>query len=87
VIQPGSPLTSPVTNTIIRPGESTTFFRMGLSPANRTAWVLLDKARFELKFDACYCSVLGECWRSNLRDIEPEPVKSCAIQRAPRPQT
>jgi len=84
VVPPGTPLTFPVTNTIIRPGESTTFFQMGLSRANKDSWVLLDKARFELKFDACYCSVIGECWRSNLRDIEPEPARSCAVE-GPKP--
>jgi hypothetical protein len=82
VIEPGSPLTSPIEGTIIRPGDDNTFLSMPLAPENRAAWTKLDHARSQLSFDACYCSVLGECWRSNLRDIEPESVDDCPINKA-----
>jgi len=84
VRQPGAPLTSPVEGTIIRAGESTTFFQIPLVPQNQSSWRLLDEARFKLKFDACYCSVLGECWSSDLAGVDPKPVKSCPSPRARR---
>jgi hypothetical protein len=83
-VGPGAPLTSPVEGTIIRPGESTTFFQMPLADENRAPWLLLDKARFELKFDACYCSVPGECWRSDLVGVDPKPVENCPAPRGHR---
>jgi len=76
-IVPGTPLTQPIAGTIIRPGETTIFFQMDLAPDNRKSWLLLDKVRNELTFDACYCSVLGECWKSDLVEIDPKSVKSC----------
>ncbi|MEO6579574.1 MAG: hypothetical protein ABIN83_00295 [Sphingomicrobium sp.] len=80
----GVPLTSFVEGTVIRPGESTTLLEMPLSEPNRSAWLKLDKARFELKFDACYCSVLGECWRSDLVSVDPQKVENCPSARSSR---
>jgi hypothetical protein len=77
-LKPGMPLSSPVEGTIIRPGESIEFFRIALAPGNRATWLKLDRARFKLAFDACYCSVLGECWSSDLASVDPEPVRECA---------
>jgi len=77
----GVPLTSFVEGTVIRPGESTTLLEMPLSADNQPAWVRLDKARFQFRFDACYCSVLGECWHSDLVSVEPEKVDNCPPAR------
>jgi hypothetical protein len=62
---------------VIPAGASTTFINLPLTEGNRAEWERLDRERFRLKFDACYCSVLGECWRSDLTGIEPRKVKSC----------
>lgn len=45
--------------------------------ANKVIWKQLDKERFSFKFDACYCSVLGECWRSDLQGGEPKAARQC----------
>lgn len=41
-------------------------------------WDGLAKARLDLSFTACYCSVLGDGWTSNLDPVsDPKPVRSC----------
>jgi len=32
----------------------------------------------DFTFRACYCSILDECWISNLRDLHTTPVKACS---------
>lgn len=78
---PGTPLTTEVAGTVIRPGESADFITMPLSKDNASTWRRLDRARFQLSFAVCYCSVLGECWNSNLINVEPQAVASCAPRR------
>ncbi len=40
-------------------------------------WDRLNKERFRLKVRACFCSVLQECWLSNLNGDVPQPVPQC----------
>jgi len=61
-------------HTVLRPGEAkaTLGVRRGSEVGDRFAGVLTD-----LSFRACYCSILDECWISDLRDTRTQPVKSC----------
>jgi hypothetical protein len=61
-------------HTVLRPGEAkeTLGVRRGLDVGDRFAATLPD-----LVFRACYCSILDECWVSNLRDTHTRPVKFC----------
>jgi hypothetical protein len=34
-------------------------------------------ALHRLDFATCYCSVLGQCWTSDLKSVEARPVKAC----------
>jgi hypothetical protein len=43
----------------------------------------LRAALSQLSFRACYCSVLDQCWRSNLQSIRAEPVKECPAPEHP----
>jgi hypothetical protein len=70
-------ITSSLRNVVILAGEKHTFFHMPLGPDNAAAWRKLDRARRDLKFRACYCSVFDECWISTLKDLEPQRVDSC----------
>lgn len=74
---PGAPTNRPVESTVIKSGDAIPYFTLDFDPANAAAWHKLDEARFKLKFDACYCSVLEECWRSDLVGVDPQPVKNC----------
>jgi hypothetical protein len=61
-------------HTVLRPGEAKATFgvRRGAEVGDRFAGVLT-----ELKFRACYCSILDECWVSNLLDTHTQSVKAC----------
>lgn len=73
----GSIVTSRPARVIIAPGESVDILELRRTEANATVWDRLDQERFELAFDACYCSVFDECWRSDLKSLEPRPVRAC----------
>jgi len=83
VLEPGMPIVGIVEGTVVAPREDRNFLRMELSEANTEAWRKLDAARFDFRYEACYCSVLDECWRSDLTGIDPRPVKQCP---APAPR-
>jgi hypothetical protein len=40
-------------------------------------WDRLNKERFRLQVQACFCSVLQECWLSNLNGDVPQSVPQC----------
>ena len=47
-------------------------------PGNRAIWDNLNAARHRLRFEACFCSVLDECWRSDLiATTHPRSVAFC----------
>ena len=58
-----------------RAGVDFLAWREGPQPA---IWDRLDAARHRLTFRACYCSVLGDCWASDLTPTaEPREVAQC----------
>jgi hypothetical protein len=40
-------------------------------------WEKFGGSRLKLSFDACYCSILGECWASDLQTLNPKSVQQC----------
>jgi hypothetical protein len=55
------------------------FLALRERPDNAAIWSALNAARDALTFDACYCSVLDECWRTDLRSTTtPRPVEQCS---------
>jgi hypothetical protein len=47
-------------------------------PGNAATWAKLDGVRHRLKTEACYCSVLDECWSSDLTaTAQPHRVDQC----------
>jgi hypothetical protein len=46
-------------------------------PLGQRRWELLNRERFRLKVQACFCSVLQECWLSSLKGDPPQPVPQC----------
>jgi hypothetical protein len=46
-------------------------------PLGQRRWDRLNQERFRLKVRACFCSVLQECWLSNLNGDVPQPVPQC----------
>ena len=73
---------------VLRAGEAENFIRYKLGDDNLAVWNALDKARDQMSYRICYCSVLDQCWRSELRaelyfpgQLHPEPVKSCPMPK------
>lgn len=74
-------VTSSISETVIRAGERRDYVKLANSPAVSPQWEALNRARFRLRFEACYCSVLGDCWTSNLTGVDAHPVKECPAPR------
>ncbi|HEY1938643.1 MAG TPA: hypothetical protein VGJ33_11970 [Candidatus Angelobacter sp.] len=57
--------------------ESLDFFSIRASDADPALYELLDRdARFKVEAEACYCSVLEDCWLTDFKN-QPREVKSC----------
>lgn len=70
-------VTSDIPNTVLRSGERRDYLRLAHSPAISTQWEASNQARFRLTFEACYCSVLGDCWTSDLTGVDAHEVEEC----------
>ena len=63
---------------VIPAREGVTFLAWVETPNNRKTWDALNDTRHRLAFQACYCSVLDECWISNLTPTaRPKRVEQC----------
>ncbi|MEM9384336.1 MAG: hypothetical protein AAGA68_04700 [Pseudomonadota bacterium] len=62
---------------VLAPGEGILVFGIPYDGRPDGLWAAIDQARFTYRFEACYCSVFDECWRSGLVDSRPEPVARC----------
>ncbi len=67
---------SNITGTILPARESVDFLLLDPS-APAKLQQSLDKARRDMTFSACYCSVLDECWQTDFEDTRPKPVPAC----------
>lgn len=63
---------------LYRPGQSNSIVILDRTPVNAAVWDRLEHARLQLSFEACYCSVLNDCWESDLDPLhDPKPVSRC----------
>ncbi|WP_154221971.1 hypothetical protein [Marinicella rhabdoformis] len=69
-------ITSPVENKIIPAQDELFIMRLEKHPENNDIWHALNDIRFEIRFKACYCSLLDECFETN-EQTETKAVKSC----------
>jgi hypothetical protein len=54
------------------------FLALRERPGNARIWNAFHLAAHRLTFDVCYCSVLDECWRTDLKSTTtPAAVKQC----------
>ena len=64
---------------VIPAREGVTFLAWRETQGGQAIWDRLDDVRHRLGFEACYCSVLDECWVSDLTPTaRPKPVSQCA---------
>ncbi len=68
---------------VLRPGEHVVAF--GLKKVGPSAEILtkLNAALPDMSYRSCYCSVLQECWTSDLRSLAQHPVSSCPAAEHP----
>ncbi|MGN6514739.1 MAG: hypothetical protein ACTHLR_02740 [Rhizomicrobium sp.] len=78
--------TGTVQGIVLRPGDTEAFIHYPLGGDNLAVWSALDKARDQMTFRICYCSVLNECWRNKVHSqlyipgqLHPERVKTCPV--------
>ena len=74
----GCLLTNTVSPKILPQGDVLTVFSMFPDEDNLPLWYTLNTVRWRLQPEACYCSLLDECYETNF-DTEPTPVDECKI--------
>lgn len=58
-------------------GQAASIFQIRAAGVNPDSYRRLDEdARFKIEVEACYCSVLDECWITEFKD-RPRIVKTC----------
>jgi hypothetical protein len=62
---------------VVRAREQAVILTLRRTPTNADLWQRFSAARGQLTFEACYCSIVGDCWRSDLRTLDPRPVRAC----------
>ena len=77
--------TSVVDESVLRPGEDNPVLRVAPS---QTAPAITDRFKqvgvlTKITFRVCYCSVLDQCWISDLRSTRVRPVDECPIPEHP----
>ncbi len=68
--------TSPVNNSVLAGQSTLDFFRFKYHPENEQLWEQINEVRFNVKYSACYCSMLGDCFETSERH-QLKPVASC----------
>lgn len=69
-------MSEPVTG-VLRPGQQRNFIRLPRTDANAAIWSKLEVERWKVVVRSCYCSIFDDCWVTDSRKADPEPVESC----------
>lgn len=82
---PNGTSNSIVDETVLRPGEENVVLRVAPSA---TAPQITDRLKqvsvlTQIRFRVCYCSVLDQCWISDLRSLRTVPVNECRAPEHP----
>lgn len=75
---PVNTVTSGTRGRVLKAGDEITLMRFpkgGLS--SDKIWQRFNHERFKVKVQACYCSVLDDCWNFDSTRMDPERVASC----------
>ncbi len=62
---------------IILAGDSAVLLRLARLPDRPQVWERFTAARLKVSLEACYCSILDECWESDLQTLDPQPAEYC----------
>jgi hypothetical protein len=72
-----------VFNNVLRPGEHIVALKLKKAGTQSQLFDRFAHEMSAMSYSTCYCSVLGECWTSNLRDLVQVAVASCPVPRHP----
>lgn len=62
---------------VLLPGENTPILLLPRTSANAVLWEKLNERRGGMGFEACYCSVFDECYRTDFGRAGPHHVERC----------
>lgn len=81
---PNGTFSSVVDDTVLRPGEENPVFRVPRVESSTVTkrFAQIDTLK-QISFRVCYCSVLDQCWESDLRTTRTRPVGQCAAPEHP----
>ena len=82
---PNGTYSSVVDETVLRPGEDNPVFRVpkvGTTSGVAERFSQISTLQ-RITFRVCYCSVLDQCWISDLRSTSTRPVNQCAAPQHP----
>jgi hypothetical protein len=82
---PNGTYNSVVDQTVLRPGEDNPVLRVTPSAAAPQITDRLGTVSTlnQITFRVCYCSVLDQCWTSDLRSLRTDPVPECRAPEHP----
>ena len=69
--------------TVLRPGEEDPVLRVRPSAAAPEVPNRFSAALMQIGFRVCYCSVLDQCWISDLKNTRVQPVSECGPPEHP----
>lgn len=69
---------------VLVPGDSTIFLRYDRAGPDDPVFTALNRVRWNVEVEVCYCSVLDDCWMLVTRPREtqprePTPIKQCPV--------
>ena len=72
----------PAAGRVIRPGETIDIMTLPEESANDAVWKKFNRERYKVQVQACYCSVLKDCWKIDATDPQVgrehvESVRKC----------
>lgn len=74
---------SQVSESVLRPGEDNAVLKIYRSKEAPEIPTRLEAALNDVSFRACYCSILDQCWTSELKTMRATPVRECAVPQHP----
>ncbi len=69
-------ITTPTQNRLVPGQQKLTYFQLQHGAENDALWNRINRARFEMNVHLCYCSMLGDCYRTDSSQ-RIEPVADC----------
>jgi hypothetical protein len=62
---------------VIRANQTVQLLRLERLADRPQVWERFVAARQDLGFETCYCSIIGDCWESDLQSLDPRSVEQC----------